>query len=174
MKTVKEMLFGFLLGAAVMASFLFLGLRAKAAPAENDLVTIGREELEDLREREDYEPEEHYLYDPQTLDLLAALIWAEAGDQDFYGKRLVADVVLNRVASPAWPDTVEGVIFQEGQFSVVSNGRLNQASPDAECYDAASLALDGDRVDTRIMFFSMYFCANGQYAYQYGDHYFGY
>ena len=156
-----------------MASFLFIGLHVKAAPKVNDLVTIDRAELEDMRNAEPYEAPRR-AYTDEDVDLLAALIWAEAGDQDFYGKRLVADVVLNRVASPEWPDTLAGVIFQSGQFSVVANGRLNAAQPDGDCYDAASLALDGDRCDTQIMFFSMYYCANGTFAYQHGDHYFGY
>lgn len=172
---ILEVLVGILLGAAIMASFLFIGLRVKAAPRVNDLVTIDRSELEDIRNAEPYIVEDHApAYAPDDVDLLAALIWAEAGDQDFYGKRLVADVVLNRVASPEWPDTLAGVIFQPGQFSVVANGRLNAAQPDGDCYDAASLALDGDRCDTQILFFSMYYCANGTFAYQYGDHYFGY
>ena len=179
--TIIEVVIGVLLGAAVMASFLFIGLRVKAAPRVNDLVTIDRDELEDVRNAGPYieaceSDHAGRAYTDEDVDLLAALIWAEAGDQDFYGKRLVADVVLNRVASPEWPDTVAGVIFQEGQFSVVANGRLNRGfvNADGDCYDAASLALDGDRCDTRIMFFSMYYCANGTFAYQHGDHYFGY
>lgn len=178
---ILEVLVGVLLGAAIMASFLFIGLRVKAAPRVNDLVTIDRDELEDMRNVDSYieECEGDFagpVFTAEDYDLLAALIWCEAGDQPFYGKRLVADVVLNRMYSedPYWPDTIAGVIFQPGQFTVVSNGAINHATPDSECYDAASLALDGDRCDTQIMFFSMYYCANGTFAYQYGDHYFGY
>jgi spore germination cell wall hydrolase CwlJ-like protein len=58
--------------------------------------------------------EEEY-YD--TLDLLALCVEAEAGDQDLYGKRLVVDVVLNRVDSPDFPDTIAEVITQVRQFA---------------------------------------------------------
>lgn len=174
-KILSEILIGFLFGAGIMASFLFLGLRVKAAPAESDLVTIDRRELNDIRKMSVLEPDDPCpSYSEEDLDLLAALIWAEAGDQPFYGKRLVADVVLNRVASSEWPGSIAEVIFQPGQFSVVANGRLNHAQPDADCYDAAQLALEGDRCDTQIIYFSMYYCANGTFAYQFGDHYFGY
>ena len=192
--TVKELLIGFALGAILMASFLFLGLRARAAGAfYSDLRTIPRAEITDMRGAEDYEgvpdpaDSAHAAYSEpddgagasyaaSDLDLLAALVWAEAGDQDFIGQRIVADCVLNRVRSAAWPNTVEGVIYQGGQFSVVANGRLAQgfscATP--ENYEAARLALAGDHYDTQVIYFSMYYCANGQFAYQHQDHYIGY
>lgn len=115
-------------------------------------------------------------YSASDLDLLAAIVYAEAGDQDFIGQRLVADVVLNRVASPAWPNTVSGVVYQAGQFSPVTDGGLDRAwgNVSESCYEAARLALAGDRIDTQVIYFSMYGCANGVFAYQHGDHYFGY
>ena len=55
--------------------------------------------------------EEQYCDD---LQLLACIVWAEAGNQDTYGKELVADVVLNRVDDQRFPDTIREVIFQKG------------------------------------------------------------
>jgi len=109
------------------------------------------------------------------LDLLAALVWAEAGDQDFIGMRIVADCVCNRLRT-GWSNSIAGVIYQPGQFSVVANGRLDQGfyNADANCYEAARLALSGDHYDTQVIYFSMYGCANGVFAYQHGDHYIGY
>lgn len=188
---IKLCLIGAGLGAAVFGSFLFFGCRAKAAsvrdgvhsPVFAELQTIDRQELNDMKAREEYvlavedeAPVASVGYSGSDLDLLAALVWAEAGDQDFIGKRIVADCVLNRVRSGAWPGSVEAVIYQPGQFSVVANGRLDQGfySADAECYEAARLALSGDHYDTQVIYFSMYYCANGVFAYQHGDHFIGY
>ena len=186
---LKLCLIGAGLGAAVFGSFLFFGCRAKAAsvrdgvhsPVFTELVTMDRAEREDMRnatfetESTTSEPESA-TFAQSDLDLLAALVWAEAGDQDFIGKRIVADCVLNRVRSGAWPGSVEAVIYQPGQFSVVANGRLSQGfyNADAECYEAARLALSGDHYDTQVIYFSMYYCANGVFAYQHGDHFIGY
>lgn len=60
------------------------------------------------------------------VDLLARLVRAEAGNQSFEGKVAVAQVVLNRVASPLFPNSISGVIYQSGQFSPVSNGSINR------------------------------------------------
>lgn len=188
---IKLCLIGAGLGAAVFGSFLFFGCRAKAAsirdgvhsPVFAELQTIDRQELNDMKAREEYvlavedeAPVASVGYSGSDLDLLAALVWAEAGDQDFIGKRIVADCVLNRVRSGAWPGSVEAVIYQPGQFSVVANGRLSQGfyNADAECYEAARLALSGDHYDTQVIYFSMYYCANGVFAYQWGDHFIGY
>ena len=188
---IKLCLIGAGLGAAVFGSFLFFGCRAKAAsvrdgvhsPVYSVLQTMDRDELADMRAREEYvlavedeAPVASVGYSGSDLDLLAALVWAEAGDQDFIGKRIVADCVLNRVRSGAWPGSVEAVIYQPGQFSVVANGRLSQGfyNADAECYEAARLALSGDHYDTQVIYFSMYYCANGVFAYQWGDHFIGY
>ena len=57
-----------------------------------------------------------YYYD--SLELLALCVEAEAGDQGLYGKKLVADVVLNRVDSPDFPDNITDVILQCGNNGV--------------------------------------------------------
>lgn len=173
------------IGAAVFASMLFFGMRAKAAtirdgvhsPVYAALQTMDRQELADMRGAEDWiAPAPEVYYSRSDLDLLAALVWAEAGDQDFIGQRIVADCVMNRVRSGAWPGSVSAVIYQPGQFSVVANGRLDAGfyNATAENYEAARLALSGDHYDTNVIYFSMYYCANGAFAYQHGDHFIGY
>lgn len=187
---IKLCLIGAGLGAAVFGSFLFFGCRAKAAsvrdgvhsPIFSELVTMDRAEREDMRNAATEEVVEQLSNNsPEVgnnfgeLDLLAALVYAEAGDQDFTGQRLVADVVLNRVRSAAWPNTISGVIYQPGQFSPVTDGGLDRAwgNVTQSCYDAASLALAGDHVNTEVIYFSMYGCANGTFVFQHGCHYFG-
>jgi len=69
--------------------------------------------------------------------LLASLIWAEARGEPFEGQVAVGAVVMNRVESPEFPDTVEDVIYQEGQFAKVSDKFSLQT------LEAAEAALDG-------------------------------
>jgi N-acetylmuramoyl-L-alanine amidase len=61
-------------------------------------------------------------------DLLARLVRAEAQGEPYTGKVAVARVVLNRVASNQFPDSIKGVIYQRGQFSPVSNGSINKSA----------------------------------------------
>ena len=184
---LKVCAIGAALGAAVFGSMLFFGCRAQAAavrdgihtPVYAALQTMDRQELADMRGAEEWiAPAPEVYYNRSDLDLLAALVWAEAGDQDFIGMRIVADCVCNRASDrhPEWPSSISSVIYQPGQFSVVANGRLDQGFYNAtpECYEAARLALSGDHYDTNVIYFSMYYCANGVFAYQWGDHFIGY
>ncbi len=79
--------------------------------------------------------------------LLANLIYCEAGGEPYAGKLAVASVVINRVLSSKYPDTVVGVIYQSGQFSPVRSGRLDLALASGKatdaCYRAADEAMAG-------------------------------
>ena len=74
--------------------------------------------------------------------LLAKLVYAEARGESYKGQVAVAAVVLNRVASPEFPNTISGVIYQSGAFSCVDNGSINN-TPDSSCIKAALDALNG-------------------------------
>ena len=79
--------------------------------------------------------------------LLANLIYCEAGGEPYEGQVAVGAVVINRVLSSVYPDTVSGVIYQRKQFSPAGSGRLalalaqNKATP--SCYQAADEAMSG-------------------------------
>lgn len=73
------------------------------------------------------------------MELLAQLVEAEAGNQPFEGKCLVVDVILNRVESPDFPNSIEEVIFQDGQFSVVTNGAYDNAGWNMQESDYAAV-----------------------------------
>ncbi len=79
--------------------------------------------------------------------LLANLIYCEAGSEPYEGKVAVGAVVINRVLSSVYPDTVVGVIYQNKQFSPVASGRLALALAEgkatAACYQAADEAMSG-------------------------------
>lgn len=105
------------------------------------------------------------------LELMARCIEAEAGTQSLLGKRLVADVILNRVASPAFPNTISEVIYQEGQFAVVANGNINNVTPSAETWQAINLEME-NRIDNEIVFFQGGGFGYGEAWEQVGKHYF--
>ncbi len=79
--------------------------------------------------------------------LLANLIYCEAGGEPYAGQLAVGAVVINRVLSSKFPDTVVGVIYQNKQFSPVSSGRFQLAletnKATATCYKAADEAMSG-------------------------------
>ncbi|MBO5474676.1 MAG: cell wall hydrolase [Lachnospiraceae bacterium] len=79
--------------------------------------------------------------------LLANLIYCEAGGESYTGQVAVGSVVINRVLSSVYPDTVTGVIYQSGQFSPVASGRLALALAEgratSSCYQAADEVMSG-------------------------------
>lgn len=87
------------------------------------------------------------VFDEGDRYLLANLIYCEAGGEPYAGQLAVGSVVINRVLSPLFPDTVVGVIYAKRQFSPVASGRLalalaqNRAT--ANCYRAADEAMSG-------------------------------
>lgn len=65
-------------------------------------------------------------YSDSTLKLLASIIFCEAGNQPYEGQVAVGAVVMNRVRSDAFPDTVREVIYQKGQFTPAGSGWLDR------------------------------------------------
>lgn len=87
--------------------------------------------------------------------MLAALIQCEAGGESYEGKLAVGSVVMNRVDSSYFPDTVVGVIYQSGQFSPVASGRFAvvlSSGADASCVQAATEVLAGKRTLNSLYF----------------------
>ena len=76
------------------------------------------------------------------LNLLARLVYGEARGEPYAGQVAVASVVLNRVKSSSFPNTVAGVIYQPGAFSVVKDGQIN-LTPNESAKKAAQDALNG-------------------------------
>lgn len=76
------------------------------------------------------------------LYLLSCCVYGEARGESYTGKVAVAAVVLNRVKSSNFPNTVSGVIYQKGAFTCVSDGQINLGTND-ECTRAAQDALNG-------------------------------
>ncbi|MFG3611460.1 cell wall hydrolase [Rummeliibacillus stabekisii] len=84
--------------------------------------------------------------------LLAQLVHAEAGSESFSGKVAVASVVLNRVESSKFPDSISGVIYQGGQFTPASTGAINNTPTESD-YRAARAALAGTDTSGGALYF---------------------
>lgn len=109
--------------------------------------------------------------------LLAKIAMAEAESEDTEGKALVILVVLNRVHSDEFPDTIEEVIFEDGQFAPVSNGRYDKVEPDEDCYKAIELVETGWDGSCGATYFeskskSTWHSRNLTFLFQHGKHYF--
>ncbi len=81
-------------------------------------------------------------YTSSDLYLLAKCIYAEARGESYTGQVAVGAVILNRVASSKFPNTISGVIYQKGAFTAVSDGQIN-LSPDRTAMNAAQDAMNG-------------------------------
>ncbi|WP_052329952.1 cell wall hydrolase [Thermicanus aegyptius] len=136
----------------VLAVTHFTGLRkVEIEPNRAPPILIGQSDEEDILAIKQYKtPSKAKNITISSLSeenqtevmLLARLIHAEAGNQPYEGKIAVANVVLNRVKSPDFPNTIKDVIFQKGQFTPVANKKINN-TPTEEDIKAAKEALEG-------------------------------
>lgn len=91
------------------------------------------------------------------LNLLAAIIYCEAGNQSREGKVAVGAVVMNRVASSLFPNTIREVIYQSGQFTPAYSGALASALANgvpSSCVEAAQAALNGENPVGNALYFN--------------------
>ena len=98
-------------------------------------------------------------YTKAELRLMSSIIFCEANIEPYAGKLAVGIVVMNRVASKDFANSVKGVIYERGQFSPVRNGALKRAlarydagkftsKNEKQCIKAAKLALEGEKTVT--------------------------
>ena len=138
------------------APFLYSTQKAnkgkKAAEEEADIAALKKKLEEEIRmsklaAQSKWRDISEVNFEEGDRYLLANLIYCEAGNQPYEGQVAVGAVVINRVLSSVYPDTVVGVIYQNKQFSPVGSGRLALAlaedrATDA-CYSAADAAMSG-------------------------------
>ena len=89
------------------------------------------------------EPEKAYSFTENDRYLLAKIARAEMGTEDTEAKALAILIVLNRVKSGKFPDTVKEVLYQKNQFSPIGNGSFDKLEPDEDCYKALELVENG-------------------------------
>lgn len=119
-----------------------------------DFIIDSGETVEEIKARQEAEEEAkrhrnygEYTTDADTTLLLAALIQCEAGGESYEGQVAVGAVVMNRVRSGAYPNSIHGVIYASGQFTPAMTGKLNRVYESgnikASCIQAAQEALSG-------------------------------
>lgn len=91
------------------------------------------------------------------LAIMAAIIYCEAGAEPYQGQLAVGSVIMNRIRSSAFPNTLTGVLYQKSQFTPVMSGRFavvlaNGLATDS-CYQAAQAVLSGTNVVPDCLFF---------------------
>ena len=116
------------------------------------------------------EPDPFYLnLTAEECDLLEQIAYAEARGEGTRGMVMVMNVVLNRVEAPGFGDSIEEVIYAEGQFYTA--GMTPNVSD--ECHEAMALVLEGADFSQGALFFNKFGYRNGKEPlFQYGAHYF--
>lgn len=109
--------------------------------------------------------------DYTDAELLERVVEAEAGNQGLIGKRLVVSVILNRIDSEKFPDTIRDVLTSPHQFGPVWNGAIHKVTVSDETREAIILETM-DRSDPEILYFNSGE-VSGKYAYTYRGHKFG-
>lgn len=124
----------------------------KEKAAKEDSEEIILEEVEEVKEVE--EDGNNYNATNAEEALLCRLVQCEAGGEDRKGKILVANVVMNRVASSEFPDSIKGVVYAGDQFTPVGNGKINRVKVSKETKEAVRAALSGKCYTTDALFFN--------------------
>lgn len=103
-----------------------------------------------------------------TVTLLAAIIMCEAGGEPYEGQVAVGSVIMNRVNSSLFPNTISEVVYQSGQFSPVANGRLASTLASGNitdsCYQAANAVLAGTNNIGSCLFFQATYLGHSGYT----------
>lgn len=115
--------------------------------------------------------EEAQAMEEEQKELLASIIFCEAGNQPYEGQVAVGAVVMNRVQSEAFPDTIEEVIYQSGQFSPASSGWLDQVRSAEGYTDSSWQAAEDALAGVNPVGECLYFDRGGS-GMQIGEHYF--
>lgn len=106
---------------------------------------------------------------PEEAELIAKTVQAEAGNQNFEGRRLVAATILNRKESPDFPDEVEEILSQENQFTTY--GKLDKT--EATWQDRLAVKMETEsRINDEVIFFRTGHYGCGEPLFQHQDHYF--
>lgn len=92
-------------------------------------------------------------YTEEDYQVLLRIVQAEAGICDEKGKILVANVIINRVLSDEFPDSVKAVVYEPSQFQPVSNGAINSVKVTAETIECVDRALDGEDYSNGALYF---------------------
>lgn len=160
-------------------------LASEEPDEERNALGLTQEEMEKLPGYET-EPEvveaneEEIVLSDKEYNVLLRIVQAESGGCDEMGQILVANVILNRVESDEFPDTVSEVVYQKRQFSPVMDGSINTCKVSQQTIDAVDRALQGEDYSEGALYFmnrsgsssrnSRWFDNNLDYLFKHGDH----
>lgn len=128
-----------------------------------------------------YEPEERPVVEcrypdvelsEEDMRLFAKLLWLECRGESYEGQQAVAEVILNRLVSEDFPDTIHGIVYAEGQFPCTND--IPKATPTQTQYEAIENALKGPYILPMEVIFYAKFKENKNFWGQIGEHYFCY
>ena len=132
----------------------------KQAAAQTQIETLQKQILKERQEEEARKKAEEerraarrIKYTDEDYQVLLRIVQAEAGICDPKGKILVADVIINRVPSGKFPDSVKAVVYQPSQFQPVSNGTINTGKVTAETIECVDRALAGEDYSNGALYF---------------------
>lgn len=161
--------------------FISLFMAEKSTPQQNETVeTIHFEKASLPKKKNDYvsPPRTHEVAETVDMsqtdaELLMKVAMAEGGNQGEDGQWLIMSVILNRVESEEFPNTIKEVVYQDHQFSTVTNGSINKAEPTTETHYALA-RIESGQIAPQIIGFETtdsqsldkYFCE----AFAYRDH----
>lgn len=123
-----------------------------AEEGKRDTVHENEPEEED-KEADGEKADEVIVLSDKEYNILLRIVQAEAGGCDEKGRVLVANVILNRVESDEFPDTVSGVVYQKSQFSPVIDGSINTCKVTRKTIDAVDRALQGEDYSDGALYF---------------------
>lgn len=114
---------------------------------------IDKEEWERIMQKMKKEKERKLKKKREERAILERIVEAEAGDQDIKGRVLVANVIMNRVKSKHFPNTVKGVVFAHRQFSPIQNGSYYRVSVSKKTKEAVRQAQNGKDYSQGALYF---------------------
>ena len=151
-----------------------------ALEQENADSMTGLTQVEGLPEEDPQAADAFADYTESDYNVLLRIVQAEAGGCDMKGKILVANVILNRVESDEFPDTITDVVYEKRQFSPVSNGSINRCKVEEETVEAVDRALAGEDYSEGALYFMNRRASSGSnvrwfdthldYLFQHGGH----
>lgn len=162
-----------MLAAAVLISGLLFSCPEVRACEDDIFPTAGFQEFVDEIEPSECIMPEYYVTDEEAVLLLAVGV-LEGGEKDVDGIAHVMQVILNRVASPEFPNTIAGVIFQKDPIQFCTASRLATANITPEAYVALDAVIFGEYGYNQCLYFEslsgLAFASWADYQFSYGGH----
>lgn len=153
---------GFVLAGSISFNSGSLKSLTVYAAEENVETVIPQEENKNVTEQT---ISTYQILDEQEYEILLRIVEAEAGCEDDIGKLIVANVILNRVNSDLFPDTISEVVYQKvggnAQFSPTANGTIDSVTVSESTINAVERALSGEDESNGAFFFRAVYCKSG-------------